>query len=180
MGPGKRRDTVNWERLNERTEFTLRYEEHFCPCSCVPADLWTLCRGVDAAHQWVRGGCWASYYGAPGAGHQALPPAAAGLLTTPLQTPAHIRQAAHSLVRTSASFEARLLVAINSREKEDTFITKDPHRGATWSKKTLSISLHASAYSPESLYLSKSSIYISLFKPFCSQSQQQHWWKSCN
>lgn len=80
--------------------FTLHYELHFCPCSCVPADLWTLCRGVDAAHRWAPGGCWASYCGAPGAGHQALPPEAAGHLRTPLQTPAHNRQTAHSLVRT--------------------------------------------------------------------------------
>lgn len=114
--------------------FTLHYELHFCPCSCVPADLWTLCRGVDAAHRWARGECWASDCGAPGVGHQALPPEAAGLLRTPLQTPAHNRQTAHSLVRTSASFEARLLVAINNRRKEVTFITKDPWRGVTWSQ----------------------------------------------
>lgn len=114
--------------------FTPHYELHFCPCSCVPAGLWTLCRGVDAARRWARGGCWASYCGAPGAGHQALPPEAAGLLRTPLQTPAHNRQAAHSRVRSSASFKARRLVAINSRRKEVTFITKDPWRGAAWSQ----------------------------------------------
>lgn len=120
-------------RLNLKS-FTLHFELHFCPCSCVPAGLWTLCRGVDAAHRWARGECWASYYGAPGAGHQALPPEAAGLLRTPLQTPAHNRQTAHTLVRTNTSFEGRLLVAINSRQKQVTFITKDPWRGVTWSQ----------------------------------------------
>lgn len=77
--------------------FTLEYEQHFCPCSCVPAYLWTLCRGDDVAHRWARGGCWASYCGAPGEGHWALPPEAAGHLTTPLQTPANNREDSHSL-----------------------------------------------------------------------------------
>lgn len=97
--------------------FTLEYEQHFCPCSCLPAYLWTLCRGVDAAHRWALGGCWASYCGAPGAGHWALPPAAAGLLTTPLQTPANNREATHSLSLPVRLLRPDLLQSIADRRK---------------------------------------------------------------
>lgn len=73
----------------------------------------------------------------------------------------------HSLpVLTSASFEARRLVTINSRQKETTFITKDPWRGATWSQTPLYISLYITHHTLLSHYLSKFTIHFSPLKLF--------------
>lgn len=73
----------------KKLPLTLGGEQHFCPCSWVPVDSWTWCRGVGAAHQWVQGGCWAFCCGAPGADLQAPLPAAGGLPRTQQLTPAH-------------------------------------------------------------------------------------------